>query len=160
MYMNQDSISIGWAKTEEWSDVMTMVWKTFLKYEGKEYTKEGIKNFFDFITDDKLYQLFVTGKYQVLVARRQEEIVGVASVRGGNTLSLLFVREDCQFCGIGRSLVNHLSEYLHDELGEESLLVNAAPNALEFYRRLGFRATAFEQSVAGIRITPMVKALP
>ena len=42
-------VVVRWAKEEEWAPAMQMVWRTFLKFEGRDYTEEGIKNFFDFI---------------------------------------------------------------------------------------------------------------
>ena len=55
-------VVVRWAKEEEWAPAMQMVWRTFLKFEGRDYTEEGIKNFFDFITDDNLYEGFLRGK--------------------------------------------------------------------------------------------------
>ena len=72
---------VRWAKTEEWAPAMKMIWKTFLKYEGEDYTEEGIRNFFEFITDDDLYVSFLKGDYQMMVALDKERVIGAASVR-------------------------------------------------------------------------------
>ena len=47
-------VVVRWAKEEEWAPAMQMVWRTFLKFEGRDYTEEGIKNFFDFIVTSGL----------------------------------------------------------------------------------------------------------
>ena len=47
----QDTVILRWAREEDWPATMKMIWKTFLKFEGKEYTGEGIRSFFDFMTD-------------------------------------------------------------------------------------------------------------
>ena len=53
------SYEIRWARDSEWSTTMKMIWRTFLKFEGQDYTQEGIRNFFEFITDDDLYISFL-----------------------------------------------------------------------------------------------------
>ena len=43
------SYEIRWARPEDWKKAMDMVWDTFMKYEGEDYSSEGIRNFYDFI---------------------------------------------------------------------------------------------------------------
>lgn len=148
---------IRWAKAEEWTPAMTMIWKTFMKFEGNDYTEEGIQNFFDFITDDDLYKAFLKGNYQLMVALDKDRIVGAGSIRNCNHLSLLFVDEEYHHRGIGASLMNQLCEYLQMEEGERYMSLKAAPYAVNFYRKLGFRAVAPEEEYSGIRVTPMEK---
>ncbi len=146
-----------WAREEDWSPAMQMIWKTFLKYEGKDYTLEGIRNFFDFITDDKLYQMFLRGDYLMAVALDGGRIIGAASLRNRNHLSLLFVDEEYHRKGIGRKLMQFLCDYLKRDAGERYMSLKAAPYAVDFYRRLGFRAVSPEEEYSGIRVTSMEK---
>lgn len=150
---------VRWAKTEEWAPAMKMIWKTFLKYEGEDYTEEGIRNFLEFITDDDLYVSFLKGDYQMMVALDKERVIGAASVRSYNHLSLLFVDEEYHRQGVGRALMNRMCEYLKKEVGEKYMSLNAAPYAVNFYRKLGFRAVRPEDVYAGIRVTSMEKVL-
>lgn len=150
---------VRWAKTEEWAPAMKMIWKTFLKYEGEDYTEEGIRNFFEFITDDDLYVSFLKGDYQMMVALDNERVIGAASVRSCNHLSLLFVDEEYHRQGVGRALMSRMCEYLKQEAGERYISLNAAPYAVNFYRKLGFRAVRPEDVYAGIRVTSMEKVL-
>lgn len=147
-----------WAFPEEWSPAMKMVWKTFLKFEGQDYTQEGIRNFFDFITDDDLYQAFLRGNYRMMVALDGARVIGVGSVRNGNHLSLLFVDEEYHRRGVGRRLLDKLCNYLKTEAGECRMTLKAAPYAVDFYRRLGFWPTTnTEEEYSGIRVTSMEK---
>ncbi|MDL2301398.1 GNAT family N-acetyltransferase [Lachnospiraceae bacterium OttesenSCG-928-D06] len=157
--MNDELLSyeIRWAKESDWNHTMDMVWRTFLVFEGKEYSQEGIQSFFDFITDEKLHRLFTEGKYQMVVAADGEKIIGMASVRGGNHLSLLFVDEAYHRRGIGKALMTKLFRYLQEEAGERYISLKAAPYAVNFYRRLGFQTVCPEEEYAGIRVTPMEK---
>lgn len=148
---------IRWARAEEWEPAMKMIWRTFLKFEASDYSEEGIQNFLDFITDEKLYHAFLRGEYQMMVALDRDRIVGAASVRNRNHLSLLFVDEAYHRQGIGRELLDSFCRYLKNEEGEQYMSLNAAPYAVEFYRRIGFRQVCPEEVVGGIRVTSMEK---
>lgn len=148
---------IRWAKKEEWMPAMKMIWKTFIKFEGKDYTEEGIRNFFEFITDDDLHNAFLNGDYQMMVALDGVRVIGAGSIRSCNHLSLLFVDEEYHHMGIGASLMKKLCDYLKTEAGEQYMSLKAAPYAVNFYRKLGFRAVAPEEQYSGIRVTPMEK---
>lgn len=159
MRTKEASYQVRWAKREEWKPTMEMIWKTFMKFEGNDYTEEGIRNFFDFITDDNLYKSFLRGEYQLMVAADGERIIGAGSVRNRNHLSLLFVDENYHHKGVGRALMEGLCNYLRTEEGEHYMSVKAAPYAVDFYRKLGFRAVTEEQEYSGIRVTSMEKFL-
>ena len=150
---------VRWAKAEEWAPAMKMIWKTFLKFEGEDYSPEGIRNFFDFITDDDLYCAFLRGDYQMMVALDEERVIGAASVRNRNHLSLLFVDEEYHRRGVGRTLMKKMTEYLKTEAGERYMSLKASPYAVEFYRKLGFHAVTPEEEISGIRVTGMEKIL-
>ena len=61
--------------------------------------------------------------------------------------------------GVGSTILRKLCEYLKTEEGERSMFLQAAPYAVDFYRKHGFRAVRPEMDVAGIRVTPMEKRL-
>lgn len=153
----QTSYEVKWAEAKNWAPAMKMVWKTFLKFEAADYTEEGIQNFLDFITDKQLYQSFLDGSYQMMVALDEERIIGVASVRNRNHLSLLFVDEEYHKQGVGKTLLKRMCEYLENEEGERYMSLTSAPYAVNFYRKMGFHIVKPEEEVAGIRITSMEK---
>ncbi len=148
---------IRWARQDEWEAAMKMIWRTFLTFEGKDYTEEGINNFLDFITDADLYSAFLRGEYQLMVALDGQEVIGAGSVRNGNHLSLLFVDEKYHRRGVGRAILTTLCDYLKNETGERYMSLTAAPYAVNFYRRLGFRVVRPEEQYSGIRVTAMEK---
>jgi len=53
--------------------------------------------------------------------------------------------------------LNRLCEYLKVEEGERYMSLKAAPYAVGFYRKVGFREVAPEEEYSGIRVTPMEK---
>lgn len=153
----QEPYEIRWAREEEWSPAMKMIWRTFLKFEGKDYTQEGIKNFFDFITDDDLHEAFLRGEYRLMVALDGETVIGAGSIRYRNHLSLLFVEEAYHRRGVGRAILTKLCDYLKLEAGERFMSLKASPYAVNFYRKLGFMVIRPEEEYSGIRVTAMEK---
>lgn len=150
---------IRWAASGDWQDAMDMVWRTFMQFEAGDYTEEGIASFRDFITDNRLYRMFVEGSYPMLVALDKSRIIGQISVRNGNHISLLFVDKEYHRMGVGRELVSRMAEYLKKERHEIYMTVKAAPYALGFYYRVGFHACSQEEEYSGIRVTSMEKFL-
>lgn len=148
---------IRWAKREEWDATMDMVWKTFLKYDGKDCSQEGIQSFRSFITDERLKQAFLEGRYQLLLALHGERIIGAGSLRAVNHLSLLFVDGEWHRKGVGRALVETLCDYLRNELGERYVSLQASPYALGFYKKLGFTQIKTQSDTPGIPVVPMEK---
>lgn len=153
----QEPYEIRWAREDEWSPAMKMIWRTFLKFEGKDYTREGVKNFFDFITDDDLHEAFLRGEYRMMVALDGEEVIGAGSIRSKNHLSLLFVEEAYHRRGVGSAIMEKLCDYLKKEVGERFISLKASPYAVNFYRKLGFIAIRPEEEYSGIRVTAMEK---
>ena len=153
----QMPFEVRWAKEEEWGPAMRMIWRTFLRFEGRDYTQEGIRNFYDFVTDDDLYVAFLKGEYQLMVALDGQKVIGAGSIRNRNHLSLLFVEEGYHRRGVGRAILTAVCDYLKQEAGEKYISLKAAPYAVNFYRRLGFRAVRPEEEYSGIRVTEMEK---
>lgn len=148
---------IRWARTDEWAPAMKMIWKTFVKYDGVDFTEEGIQHFCDFITDGCLYASFLKGEYRLMVALDGDDIIGAGAIRDHNILSLLFVEESHHHKGVGSEILRLLCEYLKTEEGERCMFLHAAPYAVNFYRKQGFRAVEPEMEFSGIRVTPMEK---
>lgn len=150
---------IRWAAPADWQETMDMIWKTFLRFEASDYTEEGVANFRDFITDGRIYRMFLEGTYLMMVAVDEGKIIGQISVRNRNHISLLFVDEAYHKKGVGRELIRSMGEYLKKEKHELFMSVKAAPYAVGFYRRTGFHICSPEEVFSGIRVTSMEKFL-
>jgi GNAT superfamily N-acetyltransferase len=143
------------AYREEWDDAMALAWRTFMKFEAQDYTKEGVKSFQDFISDSVLHRMFIIGSYQLFVACEEKRLIGMVSLRNETHISLLFVDENYHKQGVGRSLMEYVRNYVKTEEGRRILTVNAAPYATGFYHRIGFVDTGRLQMNDGIYFTPM-----
>lgn len=149
-------IEVRALKKTEWTDAMALAWKTFLKFEGDVYDREGIKNFYKFVTSDELEKMFYVGEYICFAAYDDDKIVGVIGMRNHTFLSLLFVDEEYHHCGIGTSLVAQALCYLKEEYGGGTMTVNSSPYAVDFYHHIGFTDIGSEMTKNGITTTPMM----
>jgi ribosomal protein S18 acetylase RimI-like enzyme len=93
------------------------------------------------------------------VAETQGRMVGAIEVRNWDHISLFFVDGELQRKGIGRELWRRaLQACLASRPDGDRITVHSSPNAVEAYRRLGFRVEGAEQTVNGIRFVPMAFA--
>ncbi|MEG1847547.1 MAG: GNAT family N-acetyltransferase [Lachnospiraceae bacterium] len=155
--MNAEELpyKIRFAYREEWQDIVALAWKTFQTFEAPDYSEKGIESFRNFITDQTLYKMFLSGTYQLMVAVCQTKIVGLISVRDMMHISLLFVDEQYHKRGIGRALIQAMGNYLMQEEGIVKMTVNSSPYAIGFYHTLGFHDLKVKQEEDGISYTPM-----
>lgn len=152
---NGTSFTIAPCSKEQWDDAIRLVFKVFLKYESKQYGREGTDKFAEFLTNPLLKMLFESGKYIVYVATINNEIIGVCSLRSGNHISLLFVDEEHHRQGIATLLIKTLQDYLLRNTDYDTITVNAAPFGIPFYEKMGFKATGDETVQDGVIYTPM-----
>lgn len=150
---------IRWIRPEEWAEAVCLIWRTFMEFEAADFTQPGIENFREFLTDGQLYNWYLEGKYQMMIALDGNRVIGEISVRNGNFISLLFVDKAYHRQGVGRELIRCMSAYLKRERQEIYVAVKAAPYAVGFYRKIGFRVSRPEEEIAGIRVTAMEKFL-
>lgn len=91
-------------------------------------------------------------EYEAPGAFIKERLVGVLATRsGGAHIALFFVDGAYQGQGIGRQLF----EAVRIKCPAPNMTVNSSPYAVPIYHHLGFADTDVEQSVHGLRFTPM-----
>lgn len=151
----EGAFEIHLAEKEDWEDAMGLAWKTFLEFEAKDYTQEGIRSFEDFISDTGLKRMFLSGGYQMMVACSGGRLVGMVTLRDETHISLLFVEKSCHRRGIGRALIREMADYAKKKSGARRLTVNASPYGVVFYHRIGFKDVGPELHREGIIYTPM-----
>lgn len=143
----------------ELTEALQLVWRTFLEFEASEYSAEGVQAFKEFIAftniSEKLEHedLVIWGYYE------KDQLVGVIAVREANHISLLFVEKEQHHKGIARALYTTAVDYCFKQHHNKRITVNSSPYAVEVYKRLGFSAVGNEETVNGIRFTPMAHFL-
>ncbi|MEO1144105.1 MAG: GNAT family N-acetyltransferase [Cyanobacteria bacterium J06638_22] len=80
-----------------------------------------------------------------LKAVNQQTIVGVILVKKFWNLCSLFVAPECHRQGIGRALVNAAIAECKDKSKKQAIWLNAAPNAIAFYKAIGFELRESQQ---------------
>ncbi len=143
------------AHRDEWEDAMALAWRTFLRFEAQDYPPEGVRNFERFVSDQTIYRMFIIGSYHLFVAYAGTKLVGMITLRDDSHISLLFVDEKYHRQGIGRALVQCVSDFLVSESRASRMTVNASPYGVEFYHKLGFRDVRPQEQKDGIIYTPM-----
>ncbi|MBR6237926.1 MAG: GNAT family N-acetyltransferase [Lachnospiraceae bacterium] len=154
-----EEIVIRPAKAEEWDEAMELAFRVFLKFEAKDYGREGTEAFAAFVTDSVLKKAFESGHYKVYVAVLNEKLIGIIGLRSGNHISLLFVDGEYHYKGIGRRLLDTVVEYLKSDTSFSKITVNAAPYAEKFYYKYGFVKCGEVARKDGILYIPMEKVL-
>lgn len=131
----------------ELPNAIDLIWNVFLQFEAPEYSEEGIAHFRESLNDKertmamKWYGAFDKGN-----------LVGVLTVRQPQHIGGFFVKESYQGTGFGRMLF----ETMKKDYEKQEFTVNSSPYAVPIYEHLGFTPTDSEQTVSGIRFTPMV----
>ncbi|HEY4282038.1 MAG TPA: GNAT family N-acetyltransferase [Chthoniobacterales bacterium] len=124
-----------------------------LPVEGLEHLLRGM--------DVESTMTRMTDGFPYWIALDGSAIVGVAAVKLPSHIYHLFVRSDRQRSGIGRRLMNEALSYISDRCGTATVTVNSSLNAVDAYRRFGFRNAGDEVfDGSGVRFQPMSRDLP
>lgn len=151
----QGDLSIDFLRPEEAGVVAALVEVSFRRYVAPYFGSQGEATFLSYASADGLRERLALGHWS-LVAYQDQRPVGMIEVRDNCHVALFFVTPDRQRQGIGRQLLEHaLTECRRRRPGLCAVDVNASPNAVDAYRKLGFRATDSFQEQDGIRYRPM-----
>lgn len=143
----ENGVSVRELAKENIPEALALVRRVFREYESLDYTVEGIAEFERSIRDEGwLSQLRLWGGYT------GGKPIGVIATRSvGTHIALFFVDGRFHRQGVGRQLF----ETALAACPSDTMTVNSSPYAVPVYRALGFRETAAEQNVNGLRFTPM-----
>ena len=126
---------------------LALAWKVFSEYESPEYAPESTEEFKKTLND----QTYLAG-IRYYGAFDGETLVAMLGFREQRRhICFFFVSGEYQRLGIGRQLFHRVRA---DNPGRR-ITLNSSPIGLPFYRALGFKATDSEQTINGIRFTPM-----
>lgn len=138
---------------------LDLVWTVFEEFEAPEYSKEGIEEFRKFILYDSIIEKLEKGELNFWGCIDNDILLGVIATKEIDHICLLFVRKEYHKQGIARNLFQEVKKICNDYSNIKEITVNSSPYAVEVYHRLGFVDTDKEQTVNGIRFTPMLYSL-
>ena len=132
---------------DETAEALALAWKVFTEYESPDYAPEGTEEFRKTLKNDAyLAGLRYYGAFD------GERLVGLLAIREQKRhICFFFVDGEYHRRGIGTKLFKRMRE----DFSSQTITLNASPYGLPFYKALGFTATDSEQTVNGIRFTPM-----
>ena len=132
---------------EEIPSALALAWKVFSAYEAPVYTAEGVEEFRRTLQNEA----YLAG-LDYFGAFHGDTLIGLLAIRTEQRhICFYFVDGGYHRLGIG----TRLFRYMTQALPSGPITLNAAPFGLPFYQALGFLPTAEEQTVNGIRFTPM-----
>ena len=131
----------------ETQKALSLAWKVFSEYESPDYSPEGTEEFHKCLHDDD----YLAG-IEYYGAFDGSTLVGTVGIRKDKChICFFFVDGKYHRLGIG----TRLFECVKAEYFGKTITLNSSPYGLPFYQSLGFHKTDEEQTVNGIRFTPM-----
>ena len=133
--------------TEEIPVALSLAWEVFSEYESPVYSEEGTEEFRKCLHDEKyLAGISYYGAFDGTT------LIGEIGIRPEQRhICFFFVKGSYHRRGIGTKLFRQLLR----DVPNGTITLNASPYGLPFYQALGFLPTDKEQTVNGIRFTPM-----
>ena len=136
-------------------EVIDLIHRVFMTAVAPYFSEEGIQEFLHYADQDRLLNRQKANHF-TLVASKNTKVIGIIEIRNLNHISLLFVDGLYQRMGIGSALCQRAVELCVKVSPDvPAVSVNASPNAVSAYLRMGFVPTDNEKLVNGIRFTPM-----
>ena len=128
-------------------EALNLAWQVFSEFESPVYEAAGTEEFRKCLHDETyLSGITYYGAFD------RGHLVGEIGIRPDTKhICFFFVKGDCHRRGIGTRLFLYLRALYPDQ----TITLNSSPYGLPFYSALGFIPTGKEQTVNGIRFTPM-----
>ena len=146
-------------RPEDAAEVSALILSGFDAHIASEYTPHGIAEFRKYAETAALVDR-INHDHFIVVATRDDLIVGMIEMRQNNHVALLFVAEAFQRQGLSRGLFGHAIDQVRRHGGAlERITVNSSRFGVPAYEALGFRQTGPERAVNGIVFTPMAMRL-
>ncbi len=152
--MTEQIIYRSLIKGEE-EQAIDLVLSVFDKLVAHEYSNEGITEFKKYAGVEALAERLKSTSF-VLIAENDENLIGMIEIRDNSHVAMFFVSQLFQKKGIGKTLLKHaVNLSSKNNINLKKITVNSSPNSVAAYDKMGFIATDVEQTVNGIRFTPM-----
>lgn len=153
-----ENIVIRKINSREVESAMQLALDVFMEFEAPDYGPLGLETFKrDIVENPEFIQNAKRGLCPIYGAFDGDNLVALMGMRSNKThINLVFTKKEYHRRGIARAIFQYL---LHDVLSEnpelEALTLNSSPYGLPFYLAIGFVPLDKEQTINGIRFTPM-----
>ncbi len=153
-----EGIIIRKITADEVEEAMSLALEVFLEFEAPDYGPEGLESFKKDIVENPLFiENAKKGICPIYAAFDGERMVAIMGMRSSRThINLVFTRREYHRRGIARAIFAYLLDDLtKNDPALRQLTLNSSPYGLPFYLALGFLPQGEEQTINGIRFTPM-----
>lgn len=155
MEFDKSSVSYHLIKTGEEATVVDLITKVFTEFVAPHFSREGVSEFLKYIDVDEFSKRIISGN-RVLVAKTGQKIIGAIEIRDFSHIALFFVEKISQRKRIGTELLQHaIAQCRARKPASGRFTVNASPNAVSAYQKMGFKSVGDEQVKNGICFVPM-----
>ncbi len=144
-------LDIQQLQTDDIPSVSQLIKRAFTESVAHTLTDDGINNFEAGVTPESIEERFLSGNTFV-ICKNKNTIVGVGEIRNKNHLNLLFVESSMQRKGVGRKLLINLVGGVE----KNEITVNSSLNAVNAYKKLGFKECGTKDEISGIKYQPMI----
>ena len=147
MEKTKSEVSIRKLSAEERASAFDLAWRVFSEYESPDYSKEGTLEFKKCLHDEE----YLAG-IEYYGAFDGDRLIGLVGIRSDRKhICFFFVDGKYHRQGIGTRLFKAVCQ----EYPDQTITLKSSPYGVPFYHALGFEDTDKEQTVNGIRFTPM-----
>lgn len=153
-----EHINIRKIVPDEVQAAMALVLEVFLQFEAPDYGPLGVETFKQDVVENTGYLENVRrGVCPIYGAFDGDKLVALMGMRSNKThINLVFTRKEYHRRGIATAIFRYLlADVLSENPDLKELTLNSSPYGLPFYLQLGFVPQSDEQTINGIRFTPM-----
>ena len=134
--------------------IFNLISTVFDEFVETYFLEEGRNEFLKYIDPNSLKERSQSNHINIVALQNQNPI-GFIEIRDYNHVSLFFVAKEFQLKGIGKELFRRSVDLCLQKNSElQKITVNASPNSVPAYKKLGFIEEGYEQIKNGIRFAP------
>ncbi|WP_136681234.1 GNAT family N-acetyltransferase [Neptunomonas sp. XY-337] len=118
----------------------------FMKSVAPELSQEGVVTFKS-IAEPEAFNRRAAQGHVILVAERNQSVVGVVELKAGQHIAMFFVEPCAQRLGIGRALLDAVLGFAK----KDEVTVKASLSSVTAYERFGFKRVGTVAVESGLR---------
>ena len=144
-------------RPDEVNEALDLAMETYLEFEAPDYGPEGVTTFRRDLYDNAAFRAdCMSGANRMWGALDQGRVIGLMAMRGESHIVLVFTHRDYHRRGVASAILRALlSDVRRENPTLRRLTLNSSPYGLPFYLHAGFQPAGAEQTINGIRFTPM-----
>ena len=142
---------------DEVDSAMALALEVFMQFEAPDYGPAGVETFRkDIVENPEYLENARKGTCPIYGGFDGETLVALIGMRSKTHINLVFTRKEYHRRGIARAIFNYLlQDVTQEDPSLEALTLNSSPYGMPFYLSVGFVPQGEEQTMNGIRFTPM-----